>query len=141
MRSRFRGSRVRSDPRRPWRDSSALSGGKGSSRSCVYRSCSPSRAGIGPEVDQEQEPGGGEALDQAVEPGLRLGIDPVQVLHDEAEGLDWLRGAPRLRASGFAAALGRIQGLPLGILPGHVEERQEGRQGRLQGGIEGGACP
>ena len=38
-------------------------------------------------VDQEQEPGRGQALDQAVEQGLRLGIDPVQILKDQQQGL------------------------------------------------------
>jgi hypothetical protein len=36
---------------------------------------------LGPVVDQQKEPGRGQTLDQAVEQGLRLGIDPVQVLN------------------------------------------------------------
>ena len=36
-------------------------------------------------VDQQQEPGRRQALDQAVEQGLRLGIDPVQVLEDQQQ--------------------------------------------------------
>ena len=38
-------------------------------------------------VDQEQQPGRRQALDQAVEQRLRLGIDPVQVLAHQAQGL------------------------------------------------------
>ena len=38
-------------------------------------------------VDQEQEPGRRQALDQAVEQGLRLGIDPVQILEDQQQRL------------------------------------------------------
>ena len=38
-------------------------------------------------VDQQQEPGRRQALDQAVEQGLRLGIDPVQILKDQQQRL------------------------------------------------------
>src|SRR5262249_19940640 len=34
-------------------------------------------------VDEKQELGGGETLDQAIEQSLRLGINPVQVLEDQ----------------------------------------------------------
>jgi hypothetical protein len=40
-----------------------------------------------PVVDQQQEPGRRQAVDQAVEEGLSLGIDPVQVLEDQQQGL------------------------------------------------------
>src|SRR4029450_5518516 len=42
---------------------------------------------LGPIVDQQQEPAGGQALDQAVEQGLRLGIKPVQGFHNQEQGL------------------------------------------------------
>src|SRR5262249_61187189 len=38
-------------------------------------------------VDQQQEPGRGPALHQAVEQGLGLGIDPVQVFEDQQQRL------------------------------------------------------
>jgi hypothetical protein len=38
-------------------------------------------------VDQEQQVGRGQALDQTVEEGLRLGIDPVQVFADQQQRL------------------------------------------------------
>ena len=38
--------------------------------------------------DEEQETGGGEAVDQAVEPRLGLGINPVQILEDHEQRLD-----------------------------------------------------
>src|SRR5262249_46044923 len=38
-------------------------------------------------VDQEEDAGGGQALDQAVEERLRLGIDPVQVFEDQQQRL------------------------------------------------------
>ena len=40
-----------------------------------------------PVVDQEQEPGGRQALDQAVEQGLGFGIDPVQILKHQQQRL------------------------------------------------------
>ena len=40
-----------------------------------------------PVVDQQQEPGRREALDQRIEQGLRFGIDPVQILEHQQQGL------------------------------------------------------
>ena len=89
---------------------------------------------VGAVVDEEEDPRGGEALDQAVEDGLRLGVDPVEVLHDHQQGLDLaLPQQQTLDGVQHAlAALGRIQGLPLRVLDRHVQEREEGRQGRPQ---------
>jgi hypothetical protein len=42
---------------------------------------------LGAIIDQEEEPGGRQALNQAVQEGLRLGIDPVQVLEDDEQRL------------------------------------------------------
>ena len=39
-------------------------------------------------VDQQQEPGRRQALDQAVEQRLRLGINPMQILKDQHQRLD-----------------------------------------------------
>jgi hypothetical protein len=36
-------------------------------------------------VDEEQDAGGWQALDQTVEEGLRLGIDPVEVFKDQQQ--------------------------------------------------------
>ena len=93
---------------------------------------------LGPVVDQQEDPGCGQALDQAVEQGLRLGIDPVQVLEDheerlplalpEQEVLDGIEGA--------LPALGGIERLPVGVLDGHVEQGQQGGQDRLEGAIQ-----
>ena len=56
-------------------------------------------AGLGAIVNQQQQRAG-QALNQAVEEGLRLGIDPVQVFEDEQQGLPWLsRSSTRLRAT------------------------------------------
>jgi hypothetical protein len=38
-------------------------------------------------VDQEQQVGRGQALDQTIEEGLGLGIDPVQILADQQQRL------------------------------------------------------
>jgi ABC-type thiamine transport system ATPase subunit len=42
---------------------------------------------LGPVVDQEQEPGSRQGLDQAVEQGLGFGIDPVQILKHQQQRL------------------------------------------------------
>jgi hypothetical protein len=38
-------------------------------------------------IDQQQQAGRGQALDQAVQQGLRFGVDPVQILKDQQQGL------------------------------------------------------
>ena len=71
---------------------------------------------LGAVVDQQQQPGGGQALDQAVEQRLGLGIDPVQVLEDEEQRLH-LAFAQQQALEGLQgalAALRGIEGLPLG---------------------------
>ena len=63
-------------------------------------------------VDQQQEPGRRQALDQAVEQGLGLGIDPVQVLEDQEQRLRlaFAQEQPLERVQGALAALRRIEG-------------------------------
>jgi hypothetical protein len=43
---------------------------------------------LGPVVDEEEEPRRRQALDEAVQQGLSLGVDPVEVLEDHQERLD-----------------------------------------------------
>ena len=38
-------------------------------------------------IDQQQEAGRWQALDQGLQKGLRLGVDPVQVLEDDEQRL------------------------------------------------------
>ena len=93
---------------------------------------------LGTVIDQEQEPRRRQALHQAVQERLGLGIDPVQILEDQTQRLDLaftqqqvldgLEGAP--------AALRGIEGLPLRIVDGHLQQRQQGWQRRLQGAVE-----
>jgi hypothetical protein len=40
-----------------------------------------------PVIHQEQQLGGGQVLDQAIEQGLGLRVDPMQVLEDQEQGL------------------------------------------------------
>jgi hypothetical protein len=46
----------------------------------------PSVPIFGAIVDQQQQAGHGQALDQAVKQGLRLGVDPVEILEDQRAG-------------------------------------------------------
>lgn len=65
-------------------------------------------------VDEQQETGGGQALHQTIEQGLGLGVDPVQILEDEQQGLELT--LPQEQAfegvQGTLAALRWIEGLP-----------------------------
>ena len=93
---------------------------------------------LGAVVDQQEQAGGGQALHQAIEERLGLGVDPVEVLEDQQEGLHL--ALPQEQAfegvQGALAALRRIEGLPCGILHRHLQEGQEGRQGRPEGRIQ-----
>ena len=53
----------------------------------VVRLAAPAVLVLRPVVDQQQELGRGQALDQTVEQRLRLGIDPVQVFKHQEQGL------------------------------------------------------
>jgi hypothetical protein len=48
----------------------------------------PAMLVLGAIIDEHQQPGGGQTLDQTIEQRLGLGIDPVQVLEHQAERLD-----------------------------------------------------
>jgi hypothetical protein len=90
-------------------------------------------------VHQQQQARRGQALHQAVEQGLGLGVDPVQILEDQQQGL--LLALPQDQTlhglQGLLAALRRIEDLPGGVLHRHVQQRQEDRQGWPQGVVQG----
>src|SRR5215813_2432639 len=84
---------------------------------------------LGSVVDQEEQTGRGQAVDEAVEQGLGLGVDPVQVLEHHDERLDLalaqeqaLDGIERLLPS-----LQWVEPVPGWLLHGDVEQRQQGR--------------
>jgi hypothetical protein len=85
-------------------------------------------------VDEEQEPGRRQALDQTVERGLRLGVDPVEVLEYDQEGLDLTlpQEKPAHGVERPLPPLGQVQSLPPVVLHRHVESaRRAGLLHRL----------
>ena len=98
----------------------------------------PAMLVLGPVVDQQEKPGRGQTLHQAVEQGLRLGIDPVQVLEDHEHRLPLALPEQEVldRVERALPALGRIERLPAGVIHGHIEESQEGGEDRLEGAIQ-----
>ena len=55
---------------------------------------------FGPVVDEQQQPGSGQAIDKRVEHGLAFGVDPVQVFEHEHKGCTRLsRSSSRFTAS------------------------------------------
>src|SRR5262249_34082217 len=78
---------------------------------------------LGAIVDQEAEPGRREALDEAIQKRLGLGIEPLEVLeHDEQGlGLSFPEHEPPDRLEGALAPLGRIESLPGVVVRGDVE--------------------
>ena len=63
-------------------------------------------------VDQQQQAGRGQALDQAVEQGLRLGVDPVQILKDQQQRLH-LAFAQQHALEGLEGALAALRRIEL----------------------------
>ena len=86
---------------------------------------------LGAVVDEEQEARRGQALDEAIEQGLGLAVDPVQVLEDHHQRLDLALAQQQAldRVERLLAPLERIEGLPGRLVHRHVEERQEGGHG------------
>ena len=85
--------------------------------------------------DEEQETGGREPVDQAVEPRLGLGVDPVQILEDQEQRLDLALAEDQV-PEGFErvlTALARFEPLPPRVLDGHTEERLKGMARRATG--------
>ena len=90
---------------------------------------------LGAVVDQQEQTGGGQALDQAVEERLGLGVDPVQVLEDQEQRLHLALAQQQAleRLQGALAALRRIEGLPCAVLHRHAP----GARGRPAGSARG----
>ena len=78
---------------------------------------------LGPVVDQQEKPGCGETLNEAVEKRLRLGVDPVQVFEHKKQGLHLALAQEEAldRVVRVLAPVNRIERLPLPVLDGHVE--------------------
>ena len=92
------------------------------------RAVSPGRPVLRAVVDQQHDPGGWQALDDGVQQGLGLRVDPVEVLEDQQQPL--LLALPQQQAAqrvdGLAAALGRIERRPA---PRHRPGRPSARAG------------
>ncbi len=93
---------------------------------------------LGAVIHQQQDAGGRQALHQVVQESLRLGIDPVQVLEDQEQGLHLAFPQQQAfqRLQGALATLGGVEGLPRCIVNRDVQECQESRHGRPQGRLQ-----
>src|SRR5262249_30842262 len=94
---------------------------------------------LGAVVDQKAEPGRREALDEAVEHGLRLGVDPVKILDHQEQRLELSLAEPEPleRVEGPLAALRGLKGLPGAIIiEGNVQQREKRVEARRQRTVE-----
>ena len=93
---------------------------------------------FGAVVDEEEDPRCRKALDETVQQGLGLGIDPVQILEHEEQGLP-LRLAeqePLDRLERPLPPLRWVERLPRAVIDRHVEQGEEGGEARLQASVE-----
>ena len=104
----------------------------------VVGPASPRVVILGAIVDEQQEPRRRKAVDEAVEEGLRLGVDPVEVLEHRQQRPDLalpqqqaLQGVERALPS-----LGGIEGRKRAVRGERVQQRQQGRDGVPQALVE-----
>ena len=93
---------------------------------------------LGAVVHQEQEPGRRQALDQAIEQGLGLGINPVQILEDQQQRLHlaFAQQHPFEAVERALAALRRVEGAETGCPPAGRPAAPAGRERVLEGLIQ-----
>jgi len=93
---------------------------------------------LGSVVGEEQDTGGGQTVHETVEQRLGLGVDPVEVLDDQQQGLDLALPEQQAldRLEGLPSALRRIEGLPVLVVDGDIEQCQERRQKGFQRAVE-----
>ena len=93
---------------------------------------------LGAVIDQEQEPRRRQALDQAIQQGLGFGIDPVQILKDQQQRLHLAFPDQQAleRVQGAPTALRRVEGTKGAVVRQHLQERQQRREGVLEGLVE-----
>ena len=89
-------------------------------------------------VDQEEHPGGRQALNEQIEHGLRLAIDPVQIFEDQQQGL-YLTFAQQdalQRLQSAAPPLQGVQGQERTVGWQRLEQGEHGWHRVLQGLIK-----
>ena len=92
-----------------------------------------------PVIDQQLELGRGQALDEAVEQGLGLGIDPVQILEHQQQRLHLTFAQQHAleRLERALAALRRIEAAKRTVLRQDLQEGEQRRNRVLEGLIQG----
>ena len=89
-------------------------------------------------VDQQQQAGRGQTVDEQVEEGLRFRVDPVQVFKDQQQRLRLALAQQQALEGleGALAALRRIEFQERAVGRQHVQQRQQCRQRVLEGVVQ-----
>ena len=93
---------------------------------------------LGAIIDQQEDPRGRQALDQAVQQRLRLGIDPVQILEDQHQWLH-LAFAQQHPLEGVERALAALRRVKLqegAVVREGIQQREQRRNRLLEGRVE-----
>ena len=100
----------------------------------VVRLAAPAVLVLRPVVHQQYESSRGQAVDETVEQGLRLGVNPVQVFADEEQRLHlaFAQQHPLERLQGALAPLGWIEPQEGAVLWQSLQQRQQGRNRVLE---------
>ena len=98
--------------------------------------CTPAVLVLRAVIDQQEDTGGGQAVEQTVQK-CWVSASIQCRSSNTMMGCTWLScSSRRLSASRALAALLGIEGMPLLVLDRHLQQRQEGRQRGLQGALE-----
>lgn len=78
-------------------------------------------------VHEQQHSGRGNALDERIERGLRLAVDPMEILEDDNERLDLALAEEHAShpVEGVLPALPRFEPFPLLVIESGVDQRQQ----------------
>ena len=93
---------------------------------------------LGPVVHQQEQRGRREALHQAIEQGLRLGINPVEILEHEEQGLHltFAQQHALQRLQRAAPPLEGVEGQERTVRWQGFEQGEHGRDGVLEGVVQ-----
>src|SRR5215813_9233803 len=90
-------------------------------------------------IDEEEDLSGRQAVHEAIQKRLSLGVDPMEILKDQTQRLHLTLAQDQMaqRLEGALPALRRVERAPLGVLDWDFQQGQQGRQRGPQRFVKG----